>query len=158
MLLLEHDEEGSAGLVLNQPSELTLAEAMTAERLALNNTDPPFIFVGGPVQPESAVVLARARDLSAFDEDRRVVGDVGVLALSGDPVATLAEAPAFRVFAGYSGWGPGQLADEIEAGSWFVVKGEADDVFAAELDSLWERVLRRQGGLLSTATDNPELN
>ena len=66
-----------------------------------------------------------------------------------------------RVFAGYAGWGPEQLRDEIAEGSWYVVSGDDADVFAADTTMLWRDVLRRQPGMLawhSTRPADPELN
>ena len=60
-----------------------------------------------------------------------------------------------RVFTGYAGWGPGQLADEIGSGSWHVLKGYDQDVLSGDPDSLWSRVLRRQGGWLAVLARYP---
>jgi putative transcriptional regulator len=68
---------------------------------------------------------------------------------------------ALRVFAGYAGWGVGQLDGEIEDGAWYVVDAVAEDLFGGEPETLWSRVLRRQGGdmaLLSTYPDDPTMN
>jgi len=68
---------------------------------------------------------------------------------------------SFRVFAGYAGWGPGQLQDEIDEGAWYVVAAEPADVFDPEPEQLWRAVLRRSGGalaLVATYPDDPSLN
>jgi len=66
-----------------------------------------------------------------------------------------------RVFAGYAGWGPGQLDEELAAGGWFVVDASADDAFDSEPDKLWSRVLSRAGGelaVIATYPIDPRLN
>ena len=66
-----------------------------------------------------------------------------------------------RVFAGYSGWGPGQLEAELAEPAWIVAPAEPADVFAADPDELWRRVLRRKGGkfsLIATMPYDPTLN
>ena len=68
---------------------------------------------------------------------------------------------SLRVFAGYAGWGPGQVQAEIEEGAWYVLPAEPSDAFAAEPEQLWQTVLRRAGGtlaLVATYPDDPALN
>ena len=65
------------------------------------------------------------------------------------------------MFAGYAGWGPGQLQAEIDEGAWYVLSGEPTDAFLAEPEQLWPAVLRRQGGdfaIVATYPDDPMLN
>jgi putative transcriptional regulator len=66
-----------------------------------------------------------------------------------------------RIFAGYAGWGSGQLEDELAEGAWYVVPGQAGDAFTASPAGLWRAVLRRQGGdlaFVSTYPDDPTMN
>ena len=72
-----------------------------------------------------------------------------------------AEITSLRVFAGYAGWGSGQLQAEIDEGAWYVLPGEPADPFMADPARLWQAVLRRQGGelaLVATYPDDPRLN
>jgi putative transcriptional regulator len=92
------------------------------------------VFVGGPVEPEVAIALGMDG------------GRVSTVDLDGDP-ALLAD-PGVRVFAGYAGWSPGQLEDEISRGAWAVVDSVPDDAFRADVDGLWHDVLGRQHGEL----------
>ena len=64
--------------------------------------------------------------------------------LDAPPEIVAPAAAGLRVYAGHSGWGPGQLDDELDEGAWFVVDGEAGDGFRADTDSLWRDVLVRQ--------------
>lgn len=164
VLLLEHDAEGSVGVVLNRPSELQVDEAMAGPPAAATErwddlaAPPSTVFVGGPVRPNAVVALALVAEVLDPDSWEPISGDLGVVRLGGGPVPAVGEIDALRVFAGYSGWGPGQLEDEIRTGAWFVVESDPDDCFTPEPDLLWWQVLRRQGGMFTTVTDNPVLN
>ncbi|MGH9063702.1 MAG: YqgE/AlgH family protein, partial [Acidimicrobiales bacterium] len=92
---------------------------------------------------------------------RAVRGRLGTLDLNGDPSAAASLVGALRVFAGYAGWGPGQLAGELSVGGWILVDSEDDDAFTANPDGLWKAVLRRQGGdfaLLAAYPLDPSAN
>jgi len=158
VLMLEHNEAGALGLVLNRPSDVALFEPLP-EWGALAAA-PPVVFVGGPVEQGAAIGLGRRREGVAADGFNPVLGPIGTLDLSLGP-DELAGIEAVRVFAGYAGWGPGQLEGELALGSWFVVDAEPDDVLAGAPDELWSRVLRRQGGdlaLVSRCPPDPSLN
>ncbi|MDT0630716.1 YqgE/AlgH family protein [Rubrivirga sp. S365] len=157
LLLCEHTTEGSYGLVLNRPTGLSLSEAAA---------DPlPFdaeLGLGGPVQPDTLHYL---HPYDHLDGALPVCDDV-FWGGSFDEVqegarAGWLDASRFRFFVGYSGWGPGQLDAEVEEGSWIVLDGSAEVVFAEGSDALWRGVLRRLGGeyaLLSTFPDDPRMN
>jgi putative transcriptional regulator len=86
---------------------------------------------------------------------------LGTLDLEQDPDDLSLGVEAIRVFAGYAGWGPGQLEREIDAGAWFVVPARPEDVMSDNPESLWKRVLRRQGGELAVVSlfpSDPSLN
>jgi putative transcriptional regulator len=147
VLVLEHDDEGALGVVLNKPSTTEVAGPLPDwARLAAS---PTVVFVGGPVTPEAAVCLARARGKNGAEGWTPLVGGVGSLDLSADADAVAPDIEELRVFSGYSGWSSGQLESEIEAGAWFVVDPVDDDILSGEPDSLWHRVLRRQRGRLA---------
>jgi putative transcriptional regulator len=155
VLMTHHDEEGAMGLVLSRPSEVPVADAVPG--LADLSDAEDVVYVGGPVQPEVVVALT---ELDEPDETvDPIVGAVGFLPGDGEPD----ELPIarIRVFAGYSGWGPGQLEAEMEESAWIVVPAEADDVFAPDPDELWRTVLHRKGGkyaLIATMPFDPSLN
>jgi putative transcriptional regulator len=89
------------------------------------------------------------------------VGELGTLDLEQDPDDLAPGVEAIRVFAGYAGWGPGQLEGEIDAGAWFVLAAEPGDVMSDDPEQLWKRVLRRQGGklaLVAAFPDDPSTN
>jgi putative transcriptional regulator len=141
VLVGEHSDEGALGVILNRASDAMVDS--TVPELATLVDDLGAIHVGGPVQPSAIVVLAE------FDEPERagalVVESVGFLPAEADP-DELGELRRARVFAGYAGWGPGQLDDELEEGSWIVEPALPDDVFTSSPEELWSAVLRRKGG------------
>ncbi|MCI0636411.1 MAG: YqgE/AlgH family protein [Actinobacteria bacterium] len=156
VLVGEHSEEGALGVVLNRASDAPVDE--TVPELAILADDLGQVHVGGPVQPSAIVVLA-----DFLEPDRAaslVLDSVGFLPAEVDPT-TLGELKRARVFAGYAGWGPGQLDDELEEGSWIVEPALPDDVFTSEPDALWSDVLRRKGGpfgVLALMPPDPSLN
>jgi putative transcriptional regulator len=156
VLVGEHSEEGALGVVLNRASDAAVEE--TVPELAMLADDLGQVHVGGPVQPSAIVVLAD------FLEPERaaslVLDSVGFLPAEVDPT-TLGELRRARVFAGYAGWGPGQLDGELEEGSWIVEPALPEDVFTSEPDALWSDVLRRKGGpfgVLALMPPDPSLN
>ena len=93
-----------------------------------------------------------ARRVAGFQP---VAGAIGTVDLSGDPEALREAVTGIRVFAGYSGWSPGQLEEEIKTGSWFVVDALPGDAFVHRPDDLWPMVLRRQGGIMAAVAHFP---
>lgn len=155
VIVTEHTDEGTMGLVLNRPAEVTVEEA-APDLTAVVPGDSP-VFVGGPVQPEAAIVLA---DFGSFTpETKIVVGSIGLLgALDEVPMPEIKKA---RIFAGYAGWGPGQLEAEMEEDSWIVEDALAEDVFTDEPGRLWSSVLQRKGGsyrMLALMPADPSMN
>ena len=141
VLIGEHNEEGALGVVLNRPAAASVEEA--APPLAGLAREGERLFVGGPVQPQGAVVLAQfeypdAAGLLVFDSIGFLIGDV-------DPDELVGVRRA-RVFAGYAGWGGGQLETEIEMSAWMLEPALPEDVFAQDPETLWNSVLRRKGG------------
>jgi len=156
VLVGEHNEEGALGVVLNRASDTVVTDALP--ELAELADDLGALFVGGPVQPSAIVVLAD------FVEPERASGlvleSVGFLPAETDP-DLLGELRRARVYAGYAGWGPGQLDGELEEGSWIVEPALPEDVFTDDPGGLWSAVLRRKGGpygFLATMPPDPSLN
>ncbi|HLF68714.1 MAG TPA: YqgE/AlgH family protein [Gaiellaceae bacterium] len=156
VLVGEHSEEGALGVILNRASETTVEESLPELTPLVNGAEP--VHVGGPVQPSAIVVLADFTDPERADV--LVLDSVGFLPAEVDP-DELGELRRARVFAGYAGWGPGQLDDELEEGSWIVEPARTEDVFTPEPDALWSDVLRRKGGpfrVLALMPPDPSLN
>jgi putative transcriptional regulator len=156
VLVGEHNDEGALGVVLNRSSEVTVREAASALSPLVEDDAP--IFLGGPVQPQAAVVLAEFEDPG--DAGLVTFGSIGFL-IGDVPAGAAAGIRRARVFAGYAGWGEGQLEREVEEGSWIIEDATPEDVFTADPDGLWTGVLRRKGPayrLLSTMPFDPSLN
>ena len=140
VVITEHNEEGAMGLVLNRPAPVTVEEAAPA-LAGLVPAGTPICF-GGPVQPEAAIVLADFEALGL--ENRIVIGSIGMLSeLDSGTSDAIRRA---RVFAGYAGWGPGQLEAEIEESAWIIEDALPGDIFTEQPEKLWSRVLQRKGG------------
>lgn len=152
VLLVEHNEEGAAGVVLNRPTETELGGPLEAWRPLA--AEPALVFVGGPVQRDGAVCLARSAPDARPPGWQPVVDGLGVLDLSGES-HDLAGVDRLRVFAGYAGWGPGQLEIELEGGSWYVLEADPEDALTSAPGGLWRFVLKRQGGKLALVSNFP---
>lgn len=140
VLIGEHTGDGALGVVLNRALDVSVADALPALASWVPEGAP--LFQGGPVQPESPILLAEfagpdGPNLPVFDAIGFLTGDVPSTQPEGIRRA--------RVFAGYSGWGPGQLESEMEADSWIIEPATAEDVFTDAPDLLWSRVLQRKG-------------
>ncbi|MFG3259199.1 YqgE/AlgH family protein [Streptomyces sp. NPDC048172] len=221
VLLLDHDEEGSLGVVLNRPTPVDVSDIL--EPWAALAGEPGVVFQGGPVSLDAALGVAvvptggvgRTRaaapraDVDMADRTggaeagdggeggegagdgseatdagseqgvdgadgpdgtdgadgplgwRRVHGAIGLVDLEAPPELLAAELGSLRIFAGYAGWGPGQLEDELSEGAWYVVESEPGDVSSPAPEGLWRSVLRRQRSelaLVATYPDDPSLN
>lgn len=153
VLIIEHTPEGALGLVLNRPTDVLVAEALP-EWGGLTS-HPPVLHIGGPVEERSGWCLARTLDPERLDSFVPVLGDLGLLDLSADPSGLATLLTDVRLYAGYSGWGPGQLDHELAAEAWFVVDAEPDDPFVPDGATLWSRILERQGGHLARLSRVP---
>jgi putative transcriptional regulator len=159
VLVLDHDEDGALGVVLNRTSSVPVREA--AEPWLDLVCEPPVVFGGGPVEPDAVVALGRTAARVGADEGGVLDQHVRLVDLSADPVIEQFELETVRVFAGYAGWAPGQLEGEVAQGAWFVVDADAGDVFTPDPIALWHAVLRRQPGklaMLATFPDDPAMN
>jgi putative transcriptional regulator len=154
VLLLDVTDDGALGVVLNRPSQVLVADVL--EPWSDVVAAPEVLFRGGPVGTDGALAVARLRDP---DEPpvgwRPVAGPVGMVDLDTPSELVDGSLAAMRVFAGYAGWGVGQLAGEVEEGSWYVVSGEAGDAFRGETSGLRRDVMRRQPGMLAWHVNRP---
>ena len=145
VLIVEHNSEGAMGLVVNRPSSVTVAHALS-EHFNLPETDD-LVYVGGPVEPSALFVLHNSEDLSP-DEAAIVPGvyvgssahvfeTVVRQAADGDPDLK------FRIFSGCAGWGPGQLEGELARGDWYHQPASAQAVFFDDPYEVWDRAVRK---------------
>jgi putative transcriptional regulator len=151
VLVLEHSDDGAMGVVLNRESETRVVEAVPA--LARVAEPDELVRLGGPVSPQSVVALGDFEDVT--EAGTHVVGSLGTL----DPEGENDSLRRVRVYAGYAGWGPGQLDGELEQEAWLVLPARPGDPFVD--GDIWSDALRRKGGnyrLLATMPADPSLN
>jgi putative transcriptional regulator len=156
VLVGAHDANGALGVISNRPLQATVEEMVPA--LAALVAPGELVFRGGPVQPDQPVVLAEVAHPELAD--LLVFGAVGFL--TGDVPSDIRPGVLrARVFAGYAGWGAGQLEAELESGSWIVEPATADDVFSNAPETLWRRILERKGppyAALARVPFDPSMN
>jgi putative transcriptional regulator len=153
VLMLEHQEEGALGVVLNRPSGLPVADILP---MWADVVQPPaMVFHGGPVSTDSALGLVRLIPDTTPLGVRPLRGRLGLVDLDTPVEIASPGVEAMRVFAGYAGWGAGQLEGELDEEAWFVVDALPEDPFVPEPDQLWRDVLRRQPHPLSLVASFP---
>jgi putative transcriptional regulator len=153
VLICQHDPEGAFGLVLNRATDSTVGAALTADL-------PPAVrdqtlFLGGPVQPEALSYLhADAGVLQSNVIENLHLGhaldDLVELCESHGPATQL------KIFAGYSGWGPGQLDDEMRRKAWVTHPASLEMVFQSDASELWQKILRSKGWRYRLLSMQPE--
>ncbi len=159
ILLIAHEANGALGVVLNRVSEVPVRGVL--REWADLASEPSTVFTGGPVAPEAALCLALLS--SGHPEGWTPIdgGLLGTVDLAGSPARLERQVERLRVFAGYAGWGAGQLEAEVAQNAWVVVPALPDDPFSDQPSTLWRRVLRRQRGLIgamATYPPDPSLN
>ena len=174
VFVIEHQQEGTLGVVINRVSDISCASAVP--RWAARFTEGAAVGLGGPVEPQGLLALGTAaappaaraqRPEGAGPESseaggvwRTVNGEVGLVDLTADPSELEAEVVAVRIYGGHAGWGPGQLRGELQAGCWWVFDSTPSDL-TADATTLWYDVLARQSPparLLAHYPDDPALN
>src|SRR3954465_12705914 len=174
LLIAEHTDEGAMGLVLNRPAETLVADAVPAPSELADAGAP--VYVGGPGASDSVIVLAEFDEPSLagalLDDDLGFGGRPPAAALPDAALGLVGSASAdldgvaggvrrARVFAGHSGWGPGQLEGELEDEAWIIEPPLREEIFSEDVSGLWAAILRRKGrryALLSTMPLDPSLN
>jgi putative transcriptional regulator len=157
VLVSLHSGDGAMGVVLNRPSAVSVGEAVPALEDAVEEEE--LVYVGGPVQPTSIVCLAEFLEPSAAG--LLVLGRIGFPAPDSGVEDLTDMTLRRRVFAGYAGWGEGQLDAEVEQGDWISHAALAEDVFTDAPEELWSRVLTRMGGryaLIARMPSDPNVN
>lgn len=165
ILVLDHGALGAMGVVIDRPGGVEVDQLLP--RWYAVATAPAELFTGGPVERDSLIGLVRLRSRADGEAGapgcpagwRQMVDDerpIGTVDLSVDPSDYGGSIVGARLFSGRAGWDSGQLEDEIDEGSWYVVPAEARDPISADPEGLWRRVLRRQGGALALVSGFPE--
>ncbi len=159
VFMLEHNEDGAVGVVLNRPDEDLEFDGLDdwVDVLA-----PPAIgFVGGPVESDALIAVATATGpnddaWSGLGPDHLGEPMLGTVDLTLHPAEVAETLHRVRIFRGYAGWGGGQLDDELDLGAWIVLPVVVDDLFTESPTQLWRSVLRRQGGRLAWIANAPD--
>ena len=157
VLMIEHNDEGSFGLIVNRPSTMSVSSLLVALDMNWRGESGAVVWTGGPVMPTSGWVLHEpsvrigrgAPTLQmGLESDGTVSFAPGLdLSTSPDKLRLIAEAPPGRTrfLLGYSGWGPGQLAEEMARGSWLHADPDPGLIFETPAEGLWEGALRSLG-------------
>ena len=143
--IVEHNDGGTLGVVLNRPSETAVYNVLPQWTDLV--AKPKTMFVGGPVKRDAALCLGTLRigvDPDELPGMRHVAGRIVMIDLDADPESIAESVEGVRIFAGYSGWTIGQLDGEIERDDWIVLSALPSDVLVEPRVDLWSQVLRRQ--------------
>lgn len=144
VLLCDYVPEGAFGLVLNRPTDLPASEMVRLEPPVVGGSELP-LFIGGPVQPERGWILVSE---PPTEPDFRTIVEGLYLSTSPELLRRVLEtrpAPRARIIAGYAGWGPGQLDEELAQSAWLMADLDLDLVFDVEASVMWQTAIRRLG-------------
>jgi len=146
VLLIAYDVTGATGLIINRPSEVTLAEALMSVPGLKDRSD--VVFYGGPVEGKRVFMLLRSREKP--DESDNMFADVYV-SMSRKTLESMIGArktqKQFRVYSGYAGWFPGQLNREVSRGDWYIINADADSIFEKDSSGIWQELIRWNSGI-----------
>jgi putative transcriptional regulator len=140
VLLVQYDDDGVVGLIVNRRSKVPLSRVLGDVPGAKDRPDP--IYAGGPVGKTGVLALLRAP--AKPGDAKRVFADVYLISskeLLQKTIASPATSNAFHVYLGYAGWAPGQLEHEVDLGAWYIFHGNAAAVFDSDPDTLWSRLI-----------------
>jgi putative transcriptional regulator len=143
VLLCDYGPEGAFGLVLNRPTEMPASAMVRLDPPVAAGNDLP-LWIGGPVEPQRGWILLGDQPQTDF----KTIRDGLYLSTSQALLREVLEtrpAPRARIIAGYAGWGPGQLDDELAQSSWLLTTVDLDLVFDVDADAMWETAIRRMG-------------
>lgn len=143
VLMLEHGDGGSMGLVLNHASSLTLKDVAEGQQLKLaRSRERQSVYVGGPVDPQRGFVLHNQMTL----EEKQEICPGVFLSVTVDALGPLLDDAEcqLRFCLGYAGWGPKQLEKEIASGSWLFTEVDGVPVLG-DPEKLWEAALQSMG-------------
>jgi len=158
ILICQHDEEGAFGLIVNRSTKNKVGDALVAK--LPDSLKEDVLYLGGPVQPQALSFLHH----DAYLPDANVMPNLNV----GHSLDTLIEVAdsysptqRLKVFAGYAGWSPGQLDDEMTRDTWMTHPASLELIFHSEPEALWQLILREKGWkyrLIAEAPEDPSWN
>jgi putative transcriptional regulator len=145
VLLIDHQPEGSFGLIINRPTELTVREVLDGLELEWKGAEDVMTHFGGPVQPQMGTVLFHDETVGhreLGESSIEILPGIRLTQHIGDLAAIAAQPPsAFRLLLGYAGWGEGQLEQELERNDWLIAPLDAELLFSSDTEGVWNRVL-----------------
>jgi putative transcriptional regulator len=146
VLMIEHTDHGSFGLIVNRPTSIQVADVMTSLDVTWTGNPDAVVWSGGPVMPGTGWLLHEPVDLPV-EEGFVAVAPGIVLSTSPERLRALAAAPPgqIRFLMGYSGWGSAQLEGELAASSWLTAEATPGLVFETAPDEMWEAAMRSLG-------------
>ena len=150
VLLCDYSPDGAFGLVLNRPTEMAATSMVKLEPAVEDGNSMP-LWLGGPVEPQRGWILVNR----APDVEFKTISDGLYLSTSPSLLRRVLEtkpAPRARVLAGYAGWGPGQLDEELAQSAWLMSDIDLDLIFDVEPATMWETAIRRLGADPATLT------
>ena len=136
VLVFKHDTDGALGLVVNRRTQYPAKEVTKSLKIQWASNEQKMIGVGGPVEPQSLWFLHSSEDM--FDESV-AIGDALAVSRSENALRVLCrrDDPYLSLFVGYSGWGPGQLENEIRDGDWMLTELDIPLIFGTAPESQW---------------------
>jgi putative transcriptional regulator len=153
VLICQHDAEGAFGLILNRATDNKVGQTLVAN--LPESIKEQFLFIGGPVQPKALSFLHSDEYLPGAN----VMANLN-LGHSIDALMDLSESYSgkqkLRLFAGYAGWSPGQLDNEMARQDWLVHPASLELVFHAEPDQLWRSIMRQKDAKCRLLADSPD--
>jgi putative transcriptional regulator len=146
ILLARYSAGGVLGLMLQYKSDLSLQEVPELKGPGRRN-DP--VFIGGPVALPTVMMLLRSK--TPLPGALPVTRGLSLLTANAGIFHALQDEPAsrLRVFVGYAGWAPGQLAGEVRRHGWYIFDYDESLVFDPHPETLWDRMIAKTGGRLA---------
>jgi putative transcriptional regulator len=147
VLLVHHDAEGTFGVVLNRPTDITAERLCDSIDMEWSGDPTSEIHWGGPVQPQTGWVLFDEAGESGWPEDVKRIAEGVSFAGSLEVLRRMVSNPPGQmlVLLGYAGWGPGQLETELAEGAWLLAPVDRSVVFDTDPEEMWVHVVRSLG-------------
>ena len=147
VLMIEHSDSGSFGLVINQPSPIRASELLDSLEMHWRGEDSAVVWAGGPVSPSTGWVLHEPVVTAPQGQGTIIITSSISLSTSPERLRAIASSPSsqIRLLLGYSGWGPGHLAQEMSRGAWLHTAATPSLVFDTHPDDLWDTAMRQLG-------------
>jgi putative transcriptional regulator len=148
VLMIEHGEQGSFGLVINHPSPIRATELLDSLEMQWAGEASAVVWAGGPVSPSTGWVLHEPVGIAVANSGGTIeISSTISLSTSPDRLRLIAKQPPrnVRLLLGYSGWGPGQLAAEMSRGAWIHTAADPKIVFETAADEMWDVAMRSLG-------------